>query len=220
MNSDESELPFLRDADPEFRRVFAESAKRVHLNAGQFICMEEDQCAGLPIVIEGTARVYKMSDSGRELTLYRIDGGDSCVLTASCLASDRYFPAFAVAETEIDAWFVSATDFRLWLDTYSGWRRYVFDLFAGRMSSVIELVEEIAFSQMDVRLAMYLVDEAGRSGGPIQRTHEHIATDLGTSREVVSRLLKDFEKQSMVQLSRGSIGIIDSEGLSRLSHKS
>lgn len=203
-------LPFLDDDDPVFRAEFESLAQRVTMEAGQFIFMEADQCTGLPVVVDGTARVYKMSESGRELTLYRIEGGDSCILTASCLASGRRFPAFAVAETDLEAWFVPASVYRSWLDKYPRWRQYVFDLIASRIGSVIELVEEIAFRGMDARLAGYLVEEADRGTEKVvARTHEGIATDLGTSREVVSRLLKEFEKLGMVELTRGAVRITE-----------
>lgn len=220
MQQDELDLPFLTEASEGFKQEFARNVQRVKLTAGQFICMENDQCVGLPIVVAGTARVYKMSDAGRELTLYRIDRGDSCILTASCLASDRIFPAFAVAETEVDAWFISAVVFRKWIDTHPEWRNYVFELTASRLGSVIELVEEIAFSQMDVRLATHLLDESKRAGGVVQQTHERIATDLGTSREVISRLLKDLEKRGFVSLARGAVHVNDESGLVDIAPKS
>lgn len=184
------------------------------MSPGAFICMEGTQCASLPLVFSGTARVYKMAETGREITLYRIEPGGSCIITASCLLSDRTFPAFAVAETEVEAVLIPMPVFHAWFRHHDAWRRYLFDLLSSRLASVIELVEEVAFQRMDVRLAAYLVHAADASG-EIERTHEVVAVDLGTSREVISRLLKDFERRGFVVLSRGIIRVRDREGLRR-----
>ena len=210
-------LPFLQAADEGFRRVFFERSMRAQLPAGQFICMEGNQCAHLPLVLAGVARVYKTAASGREITLYRIEPGESCILTASCIVSSRDFPAFAVAETDVEAVVVAAGDLPAWFHQHEAWRKYLFDLLSRRLASVIELVEAVAFRHMDTRLAAYLLDAA--STGLLERTHEAVSADLGTSREVVSRLLKDFEQDGLVALSRGVIRVRDADGLARINKK-
>lgn len=210
-------LPFLKTADASFQDAFFEHGLPASLPAGQFICMEGNQCAHLPLVLSGTARVYKIAESGREITLYRIEPGESCILTASCLLSQRDFPAFAVAETDVEAIAVPPHVLTGWLHQHAAWRTYLFDLLSRRLSTTIELVEEVAFRHMDARLAAYLVNAS--SPGPVERTHEVVAADLGTSREVVSRLLKDFEQQGFVALSRGVIEVRAPEKLSRLATK-
>ena len=212
-------LPFLKAADETFRRVFFERSMRAQLPAGQFICMEGNQCTHLPLVLSGVARVYKTAESGREITLYRIEPGESCILTASCIVNSRDFPAFAVAETDVEAVVVPAGDLPAWFHHHEPWRKYLFDLLLHRLASVIELVEAVAFRHMDTRLATYLLD-ATSSSGLLERTHEAVSADLGTSREVVSRLLKDFEQDGLVALSRGVIRVEDAEGLARINKKS
>ncbi len=208
-------FPFLKAADKAFLDVFFGRGMRVALPAGQFICLEGNQCAHLPLVLAGTARVYKVAASGREITLYRIDSGESCILTASCILGHRDFPAFAVAETEVEAIAIPAGELPAWFNRHGAWRAYLFELLARRLGGVIELVEEVAFRHMDARLAAYLLRDASVVG-TVERTHEAVAADLGTSREVVSRLLKDFEQAGLVALSRGAIRIHDRAGLARV----
>lgn len=183
-------------------------AGRVSLAPGQSVCREGAACAHLPLVLSGTARVYKLGESGREITLYRIEPGESCVLTASCILSGRHFPAFATAETAVEALAVPARAVLDWLETSSDWRAYVFGLVARRLADVIDVVEGVAFRRMDRRLADYLL----RTMGPEQAviaTHQQIAFDLGSSREVVSRLLKDFEQSGLVAIARGRVHLLD-----------
>ena len=211
-------FPFLNSAGEAFLQAFFERGIRTDLSAGQFICLEGNQCAHLPLVLSGVARVYKIAESGREITLYRIEPGESCILTASCILSHRDFPAFAVAETDVEAMVIPAGDLPGWFNRHDAWRAYLFDLLSRRLGSVIELVEEVAFRHMDARLAAYLV-HAVAAAGTVERTHEAVAADLGTSREVVSRLLKDFEQGGLVALSRGVIRVRDEQGLSRIAKK-
>lgn len=189
----------------------------VHLDPGAFICMEGTMCAHLALVLSGTARVYKSGAGGREITLYRVHPGESCILTTSCILSDRPFPAFAVAETAIEARVVPAETVQRWMDVHPDWQRYVFDLFASRLDTVIATLEEVAFHQLDARLARLLLDAlAETEGDTIAATHEQIAADLGSAREVVSRLLKDFEHDGLVDLGRGRITVTNRSDLQRI----
>lgn len=211
-------FPFLKAADAAFQRQFFARGLPTALPVGQFICMEGNQCAHLPLVVSGTARVYKIAESGREITLYRIEPGESCILTASCLMSRLDFPAFAVAETDMEAIAIPAGVLPAWLHQHEAWRTYLFDLLSHRLSTTIELVEEVAFRHMDARLAAYLVNLTSATER-VERTHEAVAADLGTSREVVSRLLKEFEQKGFVTLSRGVICVCDRASLANLAAK-
>ena len=168
--------------------------------------MEGDQCNFLPIVMTGQARVYKSSPEGREITLYRIDPGECCILTASCIIGDRAFPAFAQTESSVEAVVVPTSDFRDWFGRFESWRTYVFTILLRRLSTVIEYVEEIAFRRLDERLSAYLIEHSD-AGLSVRRTHEQIAADLGSSREAVSRSLKDLEHEDLLRLGRGTIRI-------------
>jgi len=189
-------FPFVNNSQA-LKEALIESCSIVKLPKGSFICMEGNQCTLLPLVLSGTARIYKFSESGREITLYRLDRGQSCILTASCILAEIDFPAFAIAETDIEALAVPTVKFQLWMDEFAGWRSYVFTMLANRLSTVISVVEEIAFRDMDSRLSNYLLIQADTDLLVIPKTHETIASDLGTSREVVSRLLKGFEREGL-----------------------
>lgn len=205
-------FPFLHDIPRAERKAMVGQGRVVSVPAQQFICLEGDQCQALPFVVDGRARVYKSSDSGREITLYRLESGSSCILTASCILSTQPFPAFAVTETPVTAFMVPAPVFRDWLARYSVWREYTFGLLADRLAQVMALVEEVAFERMDVRLGSYLI-AASQAQPILYTTHEAIAVELGSSREVVSRLLKNFEHKQFIALGRGQIRVINPQAM-------
>ncbi len=208
----EHHFPFLRQADPLFRRRLMQQAAIAHLEQGQYICHEGNACPHLALVIEGTARVYKLGDNGREITLYRVEPGQSCILTASCILSQQPFPALARCETAVTAAVVPAAQVKRWLAESADWRDYIFGLIASRLANIISVVEEVAFRRMDRRIADYLI-RSPADDQVLHVTHQQIASDLGTSREVVSRILKDFEGGGLLQVGRGTIRILDPAGL-------
>ncbi|NJL81272.1 MAG: Crp/Fnr family transcriptional regulator [Richelia sp. SM2_1_7] len=134
-----------------------------------------------------------------------LEKGDSCILTASCIISKKAFPAFAITETEVEAMIIPANSLRKWIMQSQIWQNYIFGLLSQRLANVIEIVEEVAFRRMDSRIASYLFKSGDNCVEAIYITHEEIAQELGTSREVVSRILKTFEKQGLLSLSRGVI---------------
>ena len=209
-------FPFLAQLNQGQQHEFHLSATQICLSPGSFICREGDRCGVIPLLLSGVARVYKTNESGREITLYRIDPGESCILTTSCILSDVPFPAFAVAETEIKACVVPAETFYNWVNQIPQWRDFVFHLLTLRLSSVIEIVEEVTFQKLDVRLASYILELSEK--GLLRTTHEKIATDLGSSREVISRILKEFERGGMITLSRGMLVLNDGARLREVGH--
>lgn len=206
--------PFLRQSPEDFKARFFRFAHHASLETGATVCREGTQCTHLPLVLEGSARVYKLGETGREITLYRLGPGESCILTASCILSDVPFPAFAVCETPLEAAVIPAAEVRHWAAQSPQWRQYVFGLVADRLGDVIGVIQEVAFQRVDRRLSSHLLQYARRHGAAlIQATHQEIAADLGTSREVVSRVLKDLEAQGLIATARGSIRILDEPGL-------
>ena len=208
---------FLQKADPQFREIFFQHTAYASIDIGQPICDQGMQCSHLALVIEGSARVYKLSENGREITLYRVGPGESCILTASCIISGKPFPAFAVCETPIRALVIHTAEVMRWTNGFSVWRDFLFSLISERLGDVISVVEEIAFRRVDRRLAGYLLQRGTADG--ITVTHQAIASDLGTSREVVSRILKDFEHRGLISVSRGHIRLSDLQGLSEKSRE-
>lgn len=183
------------------------------LAAGTTFLHQGSVCEGLALVLKGSARVYKLAESGRELTLYRVGAGESCILTASCILSDTPFPAFAVAETEMEVVVLPSLTVKRFLHLYESWREYIFRLLSQRMSLVLSVVEEVAFQRLDHRLALYLLQSPSDT---LEKTHQEIASDLSSSREVVSRLLKDFERKDWLELSRGRILLRDRAALAQV----
>ena len=209
-----SKFPLFGRAGQDVQTELFEHAALVEIPARQFICLEGNTCSGIPLVLEGRARVYKLSESGREITLYRVEPGDSCILTASCIMSGIEFPAFVATETDVEAIVVPPTVLHRWVNQYEVWSEFLWTMLASRFAEVISLVEEVAFQRVDKRTADYLV-HATNPDGVIKKTHQDIAADIGTSREVISRILKEFEHRGLVTLSRGEIRANDIEELSR-----
>ncbi|WP_127478083.1 Crp/Fnr family transcriptional regulator [Sulfurivermis fontis] len=202
----------LADDTALLERFLRETVVR-SLPPGQVVCQQGDSCGYLPLLLSGRARVFKSAESGREITLYRIDAGDSCVLTASCIMSDIPFPALAVSETEVEAVLIPAGSVRAWMGESAAWRRYLFGLVARRLADVIAVVEEVAFRRLDARVAAWLLEHA--AGGVAHTTHQELAVDLGSSREVVSRILRDLENEGMIRRTRGEILLLDRVRLGR-----
>jgi CRP/FNR family transcriptional regulator len=195
--------------DRQLVQALKATGTQVRLSAGQHICMEGSTCSHLAFVLSGTGRIYKLSETGREITLYRVESGECCILTLSCIISGKRFPAFAVSESELQAIIVPAASIQQWMEDSRLWRRYAWNLIAERLGEVISLVEEVTFRRMDERLAFYLNQHDLFPLGKQKRiTHQQIAAELGTSREVISRLLKDQEEQGIVELGRGWLKLL------------
>lgn len=214
-------FPFLAHANANVFDLLATRGTEVSVPDRHVICAEGGECANMPLVLSGTVRVHKTGETGREITLYRLESGEGCILTAACILSEAEFPACAVAETPVEAYAIPAATFRDWVNRFEIWRTYVFELLARRLDSVIAVVEEVAFRRLDVRLIEYLTAASARQGNTsIRTTHEAVAAELGSSREVISRLLKDFERAKLVTLARGSITVTDVGGLHALGKRS
>ncbi len=173
--------------------------------SGARIYAEGDSCSAIAFVLSGEIRVYKIGETGREITLYEIGPGETCILNASCILSHTSYPANALAATDVDVLLVPSAVFRRLVTENEAMSDFVFTLLSRRLSLVMELVEEVAFGRLDERLMEYLIEKS--ENGILETTHQKIANDLGTSREVVSRLLKDFERSGKVRLSRNSISL-------------
>ena len=212
-------FPFLRDAGNDVREEVTAHAQIARIPKGTFIFFEGDECKQLALVLSGTVRVYKPAESGREITLYRLGKGDSCVLTASCIFSRNPFPAIAFVEDDIEVAAVPSSVFRDWINRFEVWRNYVFNLLSKRLSEVIATVEEVAFRRVDVRIAEFLLNLSRTNSDEIRITHQDIAMELGTSREVVSRILKHFEDEKLIALSRGVITILNMGSLTSKSEQ-
>ena len=204
---------FLRAGDEHLNQRFMKVASLGKLHKGQHVCQEGTSCSHLALLTDGSARVYKLGENGKEITLYRVTAGESCILTASCILNNLPFPAFAICETDVEAVLLPAHEVQEWLADSLAWRSYVFGLVAQRLSNVIDIVEEVVFRRMDRRIANHLSQRNLSSNDLLTITHQEIASDLGTSREVVSRILKDFENKDILRVTRGAIQILNPDSL-------
>lgn len=204
----------LAGLDDAARRRLIQASTVVQLDTGQFVFHLGDACEAFVILVDGSVRVQLTSAGGREVTLYRIAPGGSCLLTTSCLFSCEHYPAEALTETPVRALALPRNVFEQLLEDSRAFRTYVFDGFAHRLADVIDRIEAVALTPIESRLAAALVrlHDSGQSG----ITHQALAVELGTAREVVSRHLKRMEAGGWLQLGRARITVTDREALQRL----
>jgi len=205
-------LPVLQEAGPDMVREFLANAYYARIPANRDIFAEGDQAHAIALLLSGRVRVYKIGETGREITLYRFGSGESCVLTANAILSRQTFPALATVESDVEAIMIPADIFRGWIDRFEPWRNFVFDLLAQRLANMLVVVDEVTFRRMDVRLAT-LLQRRSQVQNPITATHQELASELGSSREVISRLLADFADEGLIKMMRGRIEIIDRQAL-------
>jgi CRP/FNR family transcriptional regulator len=194
--------------------VEQKDVQKITVPKGVTVCQSGDTCENLVIVLEGQVKVFRPAINGRSLTLYYVNSYESCTLTASCILNDIPFPAFAVTTTDVIALSIPPEKVIAWLEHEPMWQKYMFSLLSQRMINLIELVDTIAFESLDTRLAQWLLSHLTDS--LIQTTHQQIAEDLASSREVISRLLKKFERDNLIALSRGAILVKDKMGLTNV----
>ena len=179
--------------------------------AGTPMFGEGSPCRQFPLVLEGSIRVAKSSE-GRELQLYRVMPGESCVLTGGCLVGGRDYPATGVVEQDARLVVLPKPVFDELLATHAPFRQYVFSLFAERLTELMALVEAVAFHKLDRRVAGALLGH----GRVVELTHQQLADEVGSVREIVTRILRSFADQGLVRLSRGSVEVLDAGGLRRV----
>ena len=194
------------DGASAINSVFAD-ATFVRLLPRRFVFRSGDDCDVFLILLSGAIRVQLNSSRGREVTLYRITPGISCVLTTSCLLNGDVYPAEAVVESAIEALAISQEDFYKVLECSPGFRQFAFKGFSVNLGKIIAKVEQLAFTSIDSRLSRALLDLHEKGENRI--THQELACELGTAREVVSRRLKHFESAGWIELSRGRINVSD-----------
>lgn len=193
------------------------SVNNISAPAGTIICNTGDQCQNLIFLIEGQVRVYRPAEDGRSITLYHIEAGESCILTTSCILNDASFPAIAEVEKDAIGLVIPASEVHIWLKEHPIWQSYILNLLSQRMGDLISLVDALAFKNLDARLGKWLLKHAQKQP-EIQTTHQFIADELASSREVISRLLKELERDQLITLSRGKITIVNIERVAKLAH--
>ncbi len=201
-------LPLLQQADSQMVREFQQATYFARIASGSDVFVDGDRTDAIALLISGVVRVYKIGETGREITLYRFGLGESCILTANAILNQQSFPAIATVEQNAEAVMIPADTFRDWVRRYDLWREFVFDLFSQRLLTVMAIVDEVVFRQMDRRIASLLLNQA-KIQNPVRMTHQEIAAELGSSREVISRLLEAFVSDGIVSAKRGTIEVLD-----------
>lgn len=183
----------------------------IQLPAQTPVFNEAERCQGFPFVLEGSIRVIKTAPNGRQLPLYRVLPGETCIISSGCLLGQAPYNARGITANPCTLLLLPEADFQALL-AEAPFRAFVFELFSERLAELMQLVEEVAFHKLDQRLAALLLGH----GQHLHTTHQQLADELGSVREIVSRLLKGFAEQGLVALGREQIEILDPAGLRRL----
>jgi CRP/FNR family transcriptional regulator, anaerobic regulatory protein len=210
-------FPELLTLDEEHRAEMLAAVQVKRLSEGDVAYYHGQICEAYLMCIEGRTRVFKTSESGREILLYQVGPGETCVLTTSCLMAGRSFPAESTAESDVILVALPAPVFHRLMKTSAEFRQFVMGNYGELLTSLITLVEEVAFTSLDQRLARRLLAETDDEG-IVSTTHQQLASDLGSVREVISRYLDEWERMGWVHASRGSIKVLDRSALSNYSN--
>lgn len=209
------DLAHLDSLDAAAARIIRERCVLVRLEAGERAFRAGDACANYLLVTAGSVRIQMIAESGREIVLYRVRPGDSCVLTTSCLFGHETYSAEGICETSVTAVAIPEPVFRTLLGASESFRDLILADYARRVGDILLMLDSAASHGLAERLAGLILDRAD-AAGRIAATHQDLAAELGTAREVVSRHLKDLERRGILELSRGAVTIVDRSALSRM----
>jgi CRP/FNR family transcriptional regulator len=206
-------MPSLAQLPPDLEAELARALTVVRLPAGTLVFHPTDACPGFPIVLDGRVQVTRTLDNGRELLLYDVESGESCIMSTACMLGNNPYGAHGQCITDVELALLPRVLFDRLLAEHAPFRNEVFALFTDRLSRLMELVEAVGFQRLDQRLAAMMLGKGHR----LATSHEQLAQALGASRESVSRQLKHFEERGFVKLGRGAIEILDPRALRQLS---
>jgi CRP/FNR family transcriptional regulator len=208
-------FPGLRNLEPDVAQPLIETGKVVCLPSGTRIFGPGQAPEAYLLLLSGTVRVQQISEAGREIVLYRASAGESCALTTACLMGYEEYQAEGIAETDVEAVAVPRTTFDALVAISATFRKFVFMAFSVRITHLFRVIEDVAFARIDVRLAQRLL-ELGGDARHIDLTHQQLAAELGTAREVISRQLNEFQRRGWIVTSRGAIDVVNMQGLRNL----
>jgi CRP/FNR family transcriptional regulator len=216
VNNWQQSFPHLYELNDAVINDLMNNAGKISMPAKATAFHQGDACSNYLLILSGRIKVLTRAENGREIVLYRLGDGDSCVLTTSCLFGNARYPAEGITETEVTALAIPAEKFHDAIQQSKPFREFVFSSFSSHLGSLIALVEEVAFGKLDIRLARHLLKHC-TDITTIETTHQQLATELGSAREVISRQLKNFESRGWLKLHRGSIEILDKQSLEEIS---
>ena len=213
------QLPYWEQLTEAERELVNRSVRTVIFPKGALVLSSGD-CLGLVQVLRGRLRAYLLSEEGREVTVFRVEEDETCVLSASCVMSQISFETSLVAEEETELLVLGSGAFGKLTEENIYIRCFLYEMAAERFSEVLWVMQQILFMGFDRRLALYLLEQCRRTGKTVLKlTHEQIARDLGSAREVVTRMLRRFSDEGWVELSRGAVTVADKAGLEELGGK-
>lgn len=203
----------------ELKDELVAGSKIVEMPAGAQVFAPGQSADNLLLLLKGTVRVQQKSETGREVFLYRVHAGDSCVLTTACMLAFEDYAADGIAETDIRAVAIPRRTFDDLVARSPIFRSFVFKAYSRRLTDLFTLIDDIVFQRMDVRLAARLLELAD-DNGVVHATHQVLGNELGTAREVISRTLAEFQRRGWVELARGEVRLTGRSGLERLARAS
>jgi len=199
------------------QQALSQTINRRAVKKGTVIHNGSMDCLGLLLVHSGQLRAYILSDEGREITIYRLFERDMCLFSASCMMNSIQFEITIAAEKDSELWIIPPEIYKGLMEQSAPLSNYTNEVMASRFSDVMWLIEQVMWKSMDKRVAAFLLEEASIEGTTqLKITHENIANHLGTHREVVTRMLRYFQSEGMVKLTRGAIEITDADKLEKL----
>ena len=204
----------LRALPADVAAALVAGSQVVSLPAGVRVFEPGRHADNLLLLLQGTVRVQQRSDTGREVFLYRVNAGESCVLTTACMLADEDYAAEGITETEVEAVVIPRKVFDDLAGRSAVFRSFIFRAYSRRIADLFSLIDDIVFHRVDVRLAARLIDHA--ENGQVKATHQALAVELGTAREVVSRTLGEFQRRGWIEQARGQIGLRNAEALTRM----
>ncbi len=210
-------FPIWDKLTPEQQNKISKAIAYRHIEKGTMLYNGLD-CTGLLLIKTGQLRAYILSDEGREITLYRLLDGDICLFSASCIMNSLQFTVNIVSEKNSEVWVIPPDVYKNLMENSAAVANYTNELMASRFSEVMWLIEQIMWKSLDKRLAAFLVEETSlENTTSLKITHEIIANHLGSAREVVTRMLRYFQNEGIVKLTRGTVEILDLQKLKQLS---
>ena len=202
-------FPFINDLSEETQNDLKKYGKISKVNAGKILLSSSDSCDFVPLVIRGVLRVFQVGENGREVTLYRAYSGDTCLLNLVCAQEEIFLSTQVIADDDCEIFIIPKSIFYTKISDTIFWKNFLIETLYKRLSETMIVLEQIAFIRMDKRLAQTLLNLSNQQNGVISITHEQLAIELGTAREVVSRLLGELQRMNIVRLKRGKIEVVD-----------
>ena len=209
-------FPVLKQISDSDRQTIFSAGHIVVLPNEQMLMKQNQECQFIPMVISGKLRIYKLSPKGREMTLYRIGPGETCLISIACQIKGDDFPAMAQVEGKSQIFMVPSIVCHSVLAKSLAWKDFIITSLYGHLTEVMETLEAVAFDRTDRRLVLWMLEKTNEKTAAIACTHEEIAVELGTAREVVSRLLGELKNKGIVTLGRGKIKVVDPDQLKLL----